>query len=70
MVKAIVTIQRCWRGYKGRQRAAQLYIFFVTEKMEIIRGLCRCWKVMLALSAFAAGAFPAELLLSCDAFNP
>ena len=44
-VNAILKIQCCWRGYKGRQIAAQKYMFFLTEKMEIIRGLCRCWKV-------------------------
>lgn len=46
-VNAILKIQCCWRGYKGRQIAAQKYMFFLTEKMEIIRGLCRCWKVSI-----------------------
>mmetsp|Transcript_28803 Transcript_28803/g.48582 ORF Transcript_28803/g.48582 Transcript_28803/m.48582 type:complete len:892 (+) Transcript_28803:25-2700(+) len=43
-VNAVSKIQRCWRGRMGRQEAAQRYLFALTEKTEIIRGLCRCWK--------------------------
>jgi hypothetical protein len=44
-VNAVIKIQRCWRGRKGREDAAKRYLFSLTEKTEIIRGLCRCWKV-------------------------
>jgi hypothetical protein len=46
MVAAIVKIQRTYRGCLGRRRARLHYIKYITEKREIIRGLCRCWKVM------------------------
>jgi hypothetical protein len=42
-------IQRVWRGFLGRRRAAHRYLDFVRQKREIIRGLCRCWKARRTL---------------------
>lgn len=45
----VIKIQRIWRGYCGRKKAALKYYNFITEKSNIIQGLCRCWKARRVL---------------------
>mmetsp|Transcript_15787 Transcript_15787/g.23740 ORF Transcript_15787/g.23740 Transcript_15787/m.23740 type:complete len:917 (-) Transcript_15787:179-2929(-) len=46
---AVVKIQRVYRGHRGRKRARDLYIYYLTQRREVIRGLCRCWKARRVL---------------------